>query len=670
MKRFVYNALFILAICLFVLTACGKDSPLEYYDFSVEEREVFDSQLPGQYYGFQFYEDETAQIMLGKGKEWEGVWLLKADGSSKQLLPGYEEFLGSWFLTSQGQSILFYDSAVSGNRVQILDREGRELSSREGVSGRSVCETKEGRVYLLAEENDNVFLAEINLTTGGLRRLEGLELNLERRLGLNSAALQCLGTGSGGLMLMDCDGVWEITEKESGAEKRLMLSFESTSYMDMISDPVSNPNFYLRIPAGFRMLEDGSVELLWKYMDSGRGLLQTLRYEKTEKAMLRLRCLQVSAWLAQCITEFNRASSDYFVVLEQPDGSAAWEEFAERTDLEIGAGKGADLILGQASRNFSALVEKGAFLDLTSCLEGSGIVVEDYFPIAFAREEGTDVIYGVKPSITVTTYWVSSQVLEDPEGMDINAVVDALNEYPGKGSFEWFPPRAILMFFLQGSEDFWGMVDYEKGTCNFDTELFAKILNTAKRYSEKASMDSPAVVGFRQAAPLGAFVSTRRLQEQGKTALGGIFDDGIFPMSLSGDLLAINADSANPEGCGEFLSFLLQEEAQRNMQSVTRVALPAHRGVFEERQRHELEWSGRSEPVTDTNFVSHGECTQEDAAEQLELMESLRALPMDTQHMQNIIWDEAKEYLEGIRPMEAVIDHINNRVQLYLNENK
>ena len=51
-------------------------------------------------------------------------------------------------------------------------------------------------------------------------------------------------------------------------------------------------------------------------------------------------------------------------------------------------------------------------------------------------------------------------------------------------------------------------------------------------------------------------------------------------------------------------------------------------------------------------------------------MESLRALPMDTQHMQNIIWDEAKEYLEGIRPMEAVIDHINNRVQLYLNENK
>ena len=121
MKRFVYNVLFILAICLFVLTACGKDSPLEYYDFSVEEREVFDSQLPGQYYGFQFYEDETAQIMLGKGKEWEGVWLLKADGSAKQLLPGYEEFPGSWFLTSQGQSILFYDSAVSGNRVQILD---------------------------------------------------------------------------------------------------------------------------------------------------------------------------------------------------------------------------------------------------------------------------------------------------------------------------------------------------------------------------------------------------------------------------------------------------------------------------------------------------------------------------------------------------------------------
>lgn len=665
MKRFLHISLF---ICLLALTACGMNESSEYYDISAEERDIFDSQLPGQYYGFQFYGDETAQIMLGKNKEWEGVWLFRADGSSERFLPGHEEFIGSWFLTSQGQSILFYDSAVSGSKVQVLDREGRELSSREGVSGRSICETKDGRVYLLAEENDNVFLAEMNLSEGSMIRLEGLELNLERRLGLNSAALQCLGAGPGGLMLMDCDGVWEITEKEGKAEKRLILSFESTSYMDMISDPVSNPNFYLRTPAGFRMSEDGSVELLWKYTDSGRGLLQTLRYEKTEKAMLRLRCLQVSSWMAQCITEFNRTNAEYFVVLEQPAGSAVREDFAERTDMEFGAGKGADLILGQASRNFSAMVEKGAFLDLAPWLERSGIAAEDYFPIAFAREEGKDVIYGVRPSITVTAYWVSSEVLEEPEGKEINDIVDALNAYPEKGSFEWFPPRAILMFFLQGSGDFWGMVDYEERTCDFDTELFAGILDTAKRYSEQASMDSPAVVGFRQVSPLGAFESRRKLEGQGKAALGGILDDGVYPVSLSDELLAVNADSAHLEGCREFVSFLLQEEAQRKMQSLSQAFLPAHRGVFEERQRHELEWSGRSEPVTDTIFVSHGECTEEDAAEQLELMENLRSLPMNTKYMQNIIWDEAKEYLNGVMPMDAVIEHINNRVQLYLNE--
>lgn len=668
MKRLLQISLFSLTICLFSLTACGKDSSPEFYDIAVEERDIFDSQLPGQYYGFQFYGDETAQIMLGKSEEWEGVWLFKEDGSSERLMPGYEDFIGSWFLTSQGHSILFYDSYTYGIRVRVLDPEGRELNSHEGVSGRSVCETEDGRVYVLAKENDNVFLAEVNLSTGGLRRLEGPELNLERRLGLNSAALQCLGTGPEGLMLMDCDGLWEITEQESRAGKRLTLSFDSTSYMDMISDPVSNPNIYLRDPAGFRMSEDGSVELLWKYTDSGRGLLQTLRYEKTEKVVLRLRCLQVSSWMAQCITEFNRTNESCRVVLEQPAGSGEWEDFAERTDMEVGAGKGADLILGQASRNFSALVEKGAFLDLTPFLEDSDIVAEDYFPIAFVREEGKGVIYGVKPSVTVTAYWVSGEVLEEPEGMDINAVVDALNEYPKRGSFEWLPPRAILMFFLQGSGDFWGMVDYEEGTCDFDTELFAKILNTAKRYSEKASMDSPAVIGFRQVSPLGAFESVRKLEGQGKAALGVILDDGIYPVSLSDQILAINAGSAHRDGCWEFLSFLLQEETQREMQSVSQAFLPTHRGVFEERQRYELEWSGRSELTADAISVFHGECTEEDAAEQLELMENLHALPMGTQYIQNIIWDEAKEYMDGVRPMEDIIDNINNRVRLYLNE--
>lgn len=670
MKKYLWTILFI--ICLFLLTACGESSrnqESEYYDIRVEEKDIFNSQLPGYYYGFQFYEDDMIQIMLGDTIAQEGVWLLGTDGSSEKLLPEYSYYVGSWFLTSQGQSILFYNSLVYGYSVQVLSREGEKLFSYDGVSGRSICETEDGRIYLLAEENDNVFLAEMNLSTGALRKLDGLNLNLERRLGLNIVPLQCLGTGPNGLMLMDCDGIWEIEDAENKASKSLVLSFDSTSYTDMISDPNTNSNFYLRDASGFRVLEDGSVELLWRYRDSGRGLLQTLHYEKTEETTLRLRCLQMSSWMTECIAEFNRTNGTYRVVIEQTSFfSEDFDDFRQRTDMEMGAGKGADMIFGIVSYNFSALQEKGALADLTPYLEDSGIIKEDYFPTTFAQTEVQAPIYGIAPELSNVSLWISREVLEEYEGLDIGTVLDALLNYPEKGAFDGFPPKYILTFFLQGSEDLWGMVDYESGTCDFDTELFQKILNVAKRYSQQSYIDSPAILGYRDITPLGSFESETELLAQGKEAFGYFFDDGVYPMASWGNILAVNEKSENKDGCWEFLLFLLQEENQRKLLTGNSTSLSSNRRVFAEQQAHELEWSGKSEPITAGLSEAHGECTEEDAAEQLELMEKLRFPPLGTGDIQAIIWDEAQDYIEGSKPMEVIIENINNRVQLYLNE--
>lgn len=672
MKKYLWAIPFIM--CLFLLAACGESSrnqESEYYDIRVEEEDIFNSQLPGYYYGFQFYGDDMIQIMLGATTKQEGVWLLRTDGSSEKLLPEYSDYGGSWFLTSQGQSILFYNSLTYGYRIQVLSREGEKLFSYDGVSGRSVCEMEDGRIYLLAEEDDNVFLAEMNLSTGTLRKLDGLSLNLERRLGLNVVPLQCLGTGPDGLMLMDCDGIWKIEEAENRASKSLVLSFDSTSYMDMISDPATNPNFDLRYASGFRVLEDGGVELLWRYRDSGRGLLQTLHYEKTKETRLRLRCSSLSSWMAERITEFNRTNGTYRVVIEQTRFSEEdFEDFRQRTDMEIGAGKGADMIFGIVSYNFSALQEKGALADLAPYLEKSGTIKEDYFPAAFARTKEQGPICGIFPELVCSSLWISRDVLAGYEGLDIGTVLDALLNYPEKGSFEGFPKRYILTFFLQGSEDLWGMVDYESGTCDFDTELFQKILNVAKRYSQQAYMDSPAILGDRDVVPLGLFESEAELLAQGKEAFGYFFDDGVYPMAPWGNILAVNEKSENKDGCWEFILFLLQEDSQRKLPTDHSIYPPSSRKVFAERQAYELEWSGKNEPITARLSYSHGECTEEDAAEQLELMEQIHFPSLDTMYIQDIIWDEAQDYIDGIKSMDVIIENINNRVQLFLDENR
>ncbi len=249
------------------------------------------------------------------------------------------------------------------------------------------------------------------------------------------------------------------------------------------------------------------------------------------------------------------------------------------------------------------------------------------------------------------------------EGTDIGTVLDALLNYPEKGSFEGFPKRYILTFFLEGSEDLWGMVDYERGACDFDTELFRKILNVVKRYSQQAYMDSPAILGYRETIPLGRFESEAELLAQGKEPLGYFFDDGVYPRTFWGNILAVNEKSENKDGCREFILFLLQEDNQRKLL----LDVPSNRKAFAEWQAFELEWSGKTDPVTG---YFHGECTEKEAAEQLKLMEQLHYPSLKTRYIQDIIWDEAQDYLDGIKPMDVIIENINNRVQLFLDENK
>lgn len=673
MKKYLQTIL--LTLCLCILTACGREnsassSPAdqEFYDIRKEEDTVFGAILSGSLLGTQFYDDKPIQIFSDVG----GIWSLPAGAlptDKENLLPKFSSFPDSWFLTSTGKSILFY-GRFSGSCIRILDEAGKILHTLDNVIGRSVCETEEGKIYVLAEENEKVFAAELNPDSGGLIRLKGLNLS--------QAKLQCLGTGAEGLMLMDESGVWSVSAEENSASRSLVLPFSGTSYMDMISDPGSNPELSLRDAAAFRMTDEDSVELLWRYEGDGGVLLQTLRYEEIPKTVLRFRCYQISSWLADCIHTFNRTNERYQIVLEQPPSSSAegfvsiddLQDFCQRTDMEIGAGKGADLIYGGASQNLSALLEKDALEDLAPYLKRAGIHREDYFPAAFLQGKDPNTICGIVPQILPSSLWISSAVLGAEEDPNIESVINALYDYPGKGSVYYgLPQSALLWLFLNGTQDFWGAVDFKRGTCDFDTELFRKILEVAKRYGSQAYRDSPELLGDRFLVPLGAFETKSELEAQGKAAIGFFFDDGVYAQISPDDILAINADSPYKEGCWEFFAFLLQEETQQaNPEYSLPSSLPTNRKAFAARQTDLLERSGTREDVTLSYGILYDTCTEEDAAEQLEIMETVHFLPLHTQAVLNIIYDEAKDYFDGLKPAELIIENINNRVQLYLNE--
>ena len=68
--------------------------------------------------------------------------------------------------------------------------------------------------------------------------------------------------------------------------------------------------------------------------------------------------------------------------------------------------------------------------------------------------------------------------------------------------------------------------------------------------------------------------------------------------------------------------------------------------------------------------VFEEEVSKERQAEYRQMLEEARPLPIRTKFILEVILDEAQDYFDGYKSTDEVIQVINNRVQLYLDENQ
>lgn len=410
------------------------------------------------------------------------------------------------------------------------------------------------------------------------------------------------------------------------------------------------------------------MEILWGRMYAtgysaslgvppGTVWLETLQRREIggDKTILTIRGLwDMSAWLKQKIVEFNSRSRDYYVLVEICEDEVSEDDYINRTLVEMGTGKGPDILYGDLilGNSLCSLIEKGAFEDLAPYMERSGMKQEDYFPMAFCRDWNEGKVYGIIPEDRVYTQAVDSSLLGGADSVDIDTFLDALLTLGDRAVYRSYTDSAeLLQDFLQGSENLWGMVDWESGTCDFDTELFAKLLQAAGNLgdSDKKSytpVSSRGIIGF-------AKYFNQEQEREGRMVLGMLFDDGCHGMVSTGFSLKINANSPNKEGAWEFLSFVLSQEVQ-----VTQ-SMPVHRRAF-------TIWS---EDIMAKPSIYPDALNKEEAAELVTyLIEDVRFSSIRVQPLIDIIKEEAKDYFGGMKDIDQVRAVVKNRVQLYLDE--
>ena len=668
--------------CMLLFAACGPEetvqpSPQEGLSFlsagggadlslAIESDAFYDvaSELEGgKFLCMQFYQGVPVQLWASAADRASGtvsVYMYRQDGTRETCLEGIERSLGQHirFRDSEGCYYSIDYDMTQGTCIIKLDGTGKRLYTTARMGRRikePICELPDGRLAMLTFEGTSQDNFEITLLDAGGKWTAAV---MPETLSFPS----CLGTSEEGLLLMMDECLYRVDIPEGRLERS--FSFVQTVYAVWSSGDL----------CAFRVRRDGNLDLLRsdRQGSGGRCEALSLTQRSVDRAEVILRGLNVEDeyWLKEQALRFNSANGRYQVVIEGLEQGEDEDDLITRTGVELATGKGPDILVEGLIESPASLIEKGGLADLAPLMERAGIKEEDYFPLAFDTWRTGDSIYSIKFSSDFKEQRMSSDVLGDVEYPDIETLVDAMLAYPENAGYNAYAKR-ILRELLGGSETLWGMVDWEKGTCDFGVDLFAKLLEVAKRYGYDARTKYPTVVSFRSFGSVYGFYTfpTREeTGEEGYVLMGQLFDDGSHPISWNVDSCAINANAANLEGAWEFLQFLLGDEAQERMMHVAFSDMPVKRSVF---------WAAAEAEIMNGNtrnyaYPGGGLITEPPSRERVEeiaeLIENVRALPYKTEAILEIVLEEAQEYFDGVKEIPQVVDAVENRVGLYLKE--
>lgn len=663
----------IMLFSLIFLMACGDGESSQtdisavdgqYLDFVLEESVFYDvaAELSGgQFLGMQYYQGEPVQLWASSSTRKDGelyvaLYMYHQDGTRETV---YEEIARDYltpygYLDAEGN---YY--RMSGESIMKLDASGKVVYSVKGggtigyVGG--ACQMSDGRMFFLVKpEGSQKRLALVQVSA------DGNVTEVEMKTQISQTAH--LGIWGEKLLLLDNDYIYQVNLSEGSLSQ--LISFRQTSYA--VNEQLQLALRGEQIKA-FYMPDSGRVELV-KADSAGSGKCESLTLSDMgqEKTVIVLRSLRIETdtWLKNQVVKFNSSNEKYYIVIEAPEEGDDWDDFVAATGVALAAGKGAEILHGkQILGSVGELIEKGGLENLAPLMEGSGIREEDYFPMTFASWRQEDAIYSISYRIYIRDRLISSDVLDGVENPDIETVVDALLAYPEKAIYDKYSAANILNELLQGSETLWGMVDWENGVCDFSGELFAKMLEAAKRYRYDEKNNYPSIADLRNANCLSLFSTQEEVKAEGYTVAGMLFDDGCHPVINTGhySMLAINANAENKEGAWEFLSFILSEEVQKSVPEFWST-LPVKRDTFYE--------------IAD-DIIKNGwekglrvdfELTEKRVEEMVAYIEDARALPVATESILEIICEEAQDYFDGTKEISQVAEVIENRVNLYLQE--
>ena len=442
--------------------------------------------------------------------------------------------------------------------------------------------------------------------------------------------------------------------------------------------------------------EDGSICIISGDSTGNGGgnelaYLQQIDAKKAgEKQVITLGTIEVNSGIRKGVISFNKASEKYRVEIIEYGNNSNAEDGATRFKNEMIAGNMPDVVnITDGTEEFYAA--KGLLEDLKPYMDGGqGINRADYFENILTAMETDGKLYALSPEFYIDTMVGKTENVGEGYNWTMEDMMK-LEETRGEGveMFDHETKSGILDYYLR--YNLAQFFDLNKGFCDFNTEEFKKVLEFCNRFPKENEYQDTDASEWRKASD-GTLLLMREgiMGVQDYQMCHNIFGTDIsfvgYPSSFScgsvakgGDMtLAMNSKCADKEGAWEFIRYFLEEEYQTRYT----VYLPLLRSAFDagakEAMQAQYETNEAGEQVEVSNMMIGTRdftlevyaAKEEEVAAIKTLIEKIERMERIDDQVLSIVLEEAGAYFDGQKTVDDVVQVIQSRADIYMNENK
>lgn len=426
------------------------------------------------------------------------------------------------------------------------------------------------------------------------------------------------------------------------------------------------------------VLEDGSfLVLLMKGGDREIAVLTETNRPNTEKKEIVLGTLYTYPRIQEAVVNYNRYREDCRIVIREYgkiSGEMSRENAVTAVNNDIAAGRGPDLLVLNQGLPLEDYAAKGVIEDLTPYLENSSKLKKEGFVESVLNMytfEG--ILAGIPSAFGLQTLVGKASIVGEKMGCRVETLMSLADQYPEASLMQNGTNLQVLgACILCCQEDF---VNWRMGECYFDTLPFIQILEFAGRFPDNIQRagDLDVLAGQLQneeillmAADIyNTFQYKRILEMFGKEAascIGYPTVDGsagciAYPFN---EVYGIAAGSEHRQEAWSFIEAYLAGELTGGESSA---GLPSYKKELEALIAKAIKGEYRGYPDS-------APLTEKEARQLMELVEAAEPEGISDDVISSIILEEAQSCFGGRITVREASERIQNRVMIYLQEQK